>query len=114
MNSEEMVLKTFLADRTMVILSLDWIYALPSVSVDELFKTNISHILYNDVRNSYGASTFEGKLCRKILRNFQNLCRKLPEIQYQDLPHITDVSDEETVTSTSSRSVQYLFTGQIP
>ena len=114
LNSEEMVLKTFLSDRTMVRLSLDRIYALPSVSVDELFKTNISHILYNDVRNRYGASTFEGKLCRKILRIFQNLCRKSQEFQDQDLPHLTDVSDEETVTSTSSRSVRSLFTGQIP
>ena len=114
LNSDEMVLKIFLSDGTMVRLSLDRIYALPSVSVDELFKTNISHILYNDVRNRYGASTFEGKLCRKILRIFQNLCRKSQEFQDQDLPHLTDVSDEETVTSTSSRSVRSLFTGQIP
>jgi hypothetical protein len=72
----QLILKTFLSDGTMVRLSLDRINALPSVPVDELFKTKISHILYNDVRNSYGASTFEGKLCRKILRNFQNLCSK--------------------------------------
>ena len=89
LNSEEMVLKTFLSDRTMVSLSLDRIYSLPSVSVDKLFETN-------------------------IFRNFLNLCRKSPKFQDQDLPHLIDVSDEETVKSTSSRSVQSLFNGQIP
>ena len=112
--SEEMVLKTFLSNRTMVRLSLERIHALPCVSLDELFQTNISHILYNDVRSMFEASTFEGKLCRKILKKFQNLCRKSPEFQDQDLPHLTDVSDEEIVTSTSSRSARSLFIGQIP
>ena len=91
--SEEMVLKTFLSDRTMVRLSLERIHALPSVSLNELFNTNISHILYNDVRNRYKASTFEGKLCRKILKKFQNLCRNSPGFQDEDLPQMTDAGN---------------------
>ena len=109
--SEEKILGAFIEDRNMVKMSLQRLMNLKCVNLDTLFSTNISHILYNDLRPKYAASTLEGKLCRRLLKRYQSICINSPGFDQDDLPPITDVSEEESEESTNPRSFRSLFSG---
>ena len=55
-----------------------------------------------------------GKLCRRILKNFQFLCRMDPRLRSEELPPISDISDsdEDFPAQEPRRNVCALFTGQ--
>ena len=108
---EEKILGAFIEDRNMVKMSLQRLMNLKCVNLDTLFSTNISHILYNDLRPKYAASTLEGKLCRRLLKRYQSICINSPGFDQDDLPPITDVSEEESEESTNPRSFRSLFSG---
>ena len=112
--SEEKILGAFIEDRNMVKMSLQRLMNLKCVNLDTLFSTNISHILYNDLRPKYAASTLEGKLCERLLKRYQSICINSPGFDQDDLPPITDVSEEESEESTNPRSFRSLFSGPRP
>ena len=94
-------------------MSMERIISLENVTVDVLFHTNISQILYEKIRPTWPASTCIGKMCRKILLKFQDLCRTSEDFEEEEeLPNITDISEDEAETnqSTRSRSFRTLFT----
>ena len=86
-------------------MSMERIISLENVTVDVLFHTDISQILYEKIRCI-------GKICRKILLKFQALCRTSNDFEEEELPNISDISEdeEETNQSTRSRSFRTLFT----
>jgi len=93
-------------------MSMERILSLENVTVDVLFHTNISQILYEKIRPTWPASTCIGKICRKILLKFQALCRTSNDFEEEELPNISDISEDEAETnqSTRSRSFRTLFT----
>ena len=110
LKSEEKILKSFPNDKNMVKLSLKRLVGLKCVSLDDLCCSNILSILYNDIRPNFTAKTAEGKTCRRLLKMYQNLCRKDPEFDEEDLPAITDVSDDESsIVKSKKKSYKSLF-----
>ena len=90
-------------------MSLDRIKEIENISLDTLFQTELSNLLYDHVRIKYSASSLEGKLCRRILKKFQALCKSSADFVDEELPEITDVSDEEAEQTSSVRSFRSLF-----
>ena len=88
---EEDILKA--NDERLVKLSLERLLSL-KLSVSDLFNTNITCILYNDVRTKFSAKSSIGKLCRRLLFKCQDLCRSDPEFD-GELPDVTDISEDE-------------------
>ena len=70
--TEENILKTFKNEKEMVKLSLKRILDIPDVDTEVLFETDLSNILYTDIRKMYSKVSIEGKLCRKILKKYQH------------------------------------------
>ena len=103
LKSEEKILQNFQNDKNMVKLSLKRLEDLKCVSLDELCCSNLLSILYNDVRVSYSEKSTEGKICRRLLKKYQNLCRNDREFDEEDLPAVTDVSDDETLPVTNKK-----------
>ena len=61
-------------------------------------------ILYIDVKVPYSAKSAEGKICRRLLKMYQNFCRNdHPEFDEEDLPAVTDASDDETLPVTNKK-----------
>jgi hypothetical protein len=81
-----------------------------NVNTDVLFNTEISNILYTDMRPLYGISTVQGKLCRKILNRYQDLCKLDPRLRNEELPPISDMSEDEIDLGEPVRSFRSLFT----
>ena len=106
---EENILKAFKNDKEMVKLSLQRVLKIPHVDTEVLFDTDISNILYTEVRQLFKKETIQGKLCRQILKKYQNLCLVDPRLRNEDLPPISDVSDDE-VFQDQVRSFGSLFT----
>ena len=110
LKNEEKILSSFPGDKSLVKQSLTRLKNL-CVSLDDLCSTNILHILYNDVRQQHEPTSQEGKLCRRLLKKFQNMCMKDPEFEDEDLPTFTDISDdEEEVVKKKKKSFRSLFT----
>lgn len=84
----------------MVKLSLAQLKKL-NVSLNDLFNTNISCILYYDIRLKFPASTELGKSCRRI-------CRLVEDFD-EDLPNVTVVSAEDVFEIPKKKSFQSLF-----
>ena len=112
LRSEEKILSIFSDDAGIVKMAMERIQAIENVSVDVLFATDVSQILYEKIRPAWPASTHIGKLCRKILEKFQDLCRASADYVREELLNITDISEdeEETNQSVRSRSFRTLFT----
>ena len=112
LRSEEKILSIFSDDAGIVKMAMERIQAIENVSVDVLFATDVSQILYEKIRPAWPASTHIGKLCRKILEKFQDLCRASADYVREELLNITDISEdeEETNRSVRSRSFRTLFT----
>ena len=79
----------------MVKLSLKRILDVKNVNTDVLFNTDISNLLYTDMRLLYSITTVQGKLCRKILNRYQDLCKLNPRLRNEELPPISDISEDE-------------------
>ena len=94
----------------MVTLSLKRIANINGVDTEVLFKTDISNILYYDLRKLYDAGSPQGKLVRRILKTYQNLCKLDPRLRNEDLPEISDVSDNNEEVQEPVRSFRSLFT----
>ena len=107
---EENILKMFKNDKDMVKLSLQRILDVKNVSTNILINTDISNILYTDMRPLYGTNTVQGKLCRKILNRYQDLCKLDPRLRNEELPPISDISEDETDIVEPVRSFRSLFT----
>ena len=107
---EENILKAFKNDKEMVKLSLQRVLKIPHVDTEVLFDTDISNILYTEVRQLFQKETIQGRLCRQILKKYQNLCLVDPRLRNEELPPISDVSDDE-VFQEQGRSFGSLFTG---
>ena len=106
---EENILKMFKKDKDMVHLSLKRILDVKNVSTDVLFNTDISNILYTDMRPLYSKNTVQGKLCRKILSRYQDLCKLDPRMRNEELPPISDISEDEHDTGGPVRNFRSLF-----
>ena len=114
LQNEEKILSSFPGDKSLVKQSLTRLKNLNCVSLDDLCCTNILHILYNDVRQHHGPTSQEGKLCRRLLKKFQNMCMKDPEFDNEDLPTFTDISDDEEVdVQKKKKSFRSLFTKEL-
>ena len=107
---EENILKVFKHDKEMVQLSLKRILHIPNVDTEVLFETDITNILYTEVRQIFKKETIQGKLCRQILKKYQQLCLADPRLRGEELPPISDVSDDE-VFQEPVRNFGSLFTG---
>ena len=107
---EENILRMFKNDKEMVTLSLKRIANIKDVDTEVLFKTDISNILYSDLRKLYDAGSPQGKLVRRILKRYQNLCKSDPRLRNEDLPEISDVSDDNEEVQEPVRSFRSLFT----
>ena len=68
--TEENILNVFKNDIQMVKLSLKRILNIPDVDTEVLFSTDISNILYTEIRQMYKKESMEGKLCRRILKKY--------------------------------------------
>ena len=110
--TEEKILKTFSDDHKMVELSLIRLTKM-CVSLDDLFSTNISCILYNEIRSKYPATSKIGKLSRKLLLRYQRLCRADPEFD-DELPNVTVVAEDEDESTMvpKKKSFRSLFSGR--
>ena len=71
---EENILKVFKHDKEMVLLSLKRVLHIPNVDTEVLFETDITNILYTELRQIFKKETIQGKLCRQILKKYQQLC----------------------------------------
>ena len=91
-------------------MPLKRILDIPDVDTEVLFETDLSNILFTDIRKMYSKVSIEGKLCRKILKKYQQLCLMDPRLRNEELPPISDVSDDE-VFQEPIRSFGSLFHG---
>ena len=107
---EENILKLFKDNKDMVKLSLKRVLEIKNVNTEVLFKTDISNILYTDMRKLYSNQTTEGTLCRKILKRYQDLCKVDPRLRNEELPTISDISEDENDPPKPVRSFRSLFT----
>ena len=98
LKSEEKILKSFANDGNMVKLSLKRLESLTCVSSNDPFCSNILSILYNDVRPNHSPTSSEGKSCRRLLKKFQRMISHDPDYDGEDLPPLTDVSDDSNNT----------------
>ena len=92
---EENILKVFKHDKEMVLLSLKRVLHIPNVDTEVLFETDITNILYTEMRQIFKKETIQGKLCRQILKKYQQLCLVDPRLRNEELPPISDASDDE-------------------
>ena len=109
-STEEKILKTFSDDHQMVELSLNRLTKM-CVSIDDLFSTNISCILYNEIRPKYPVTSKIGKLSRKLLLRYQRLCRTDPEFD-DELPNVTLVAEDEVPMIPKKKSFRSLFSAR--
>ena len=107
---EENILKMFKNDKDMVKLSLKRILDVKNVNTDVLFNTDISNILYTDMRPLYSINTVQGKLCRKILNHYQDLCKLDPRLRMK-LIQVSQSVKEEVLLSLKSTTnhVRYVL-----
>ena len=70
------------------------------------------NLLYTDIRKVYSAQTVAGKLCRQILKHYQELCKIDPRLRNEELPEVTDVSDDEDEPPEPVRSFRSLFVNE--
>lgn len=109
LKSEEKILKSFANDVKMVKLSLKRLENLTRVSSNDLFCSNILSILYNDVRPNHSPTTFEGKSCRRLLKKFQRMISRDPDYDGEELPTLTDVSDDDSENLRKKKNFRSLF-----
>ena len=76
----------FKNDEDMVTLSLKRIANIKDVDTEVLFKTDISNILYSDLRKLHDAGSPQGKLVRRILKRYQNLCKLDSILRNENFP----------------------------
>ena len=108
--NEETILKVLTNQKSIVSQALRRLADIQKeVTVDSLFETEICQILMNNVRPAYNADTVEGKLCRRLLKHFQKICRRDPNFNNEDLPDVTDVTDSEAENPPPVRSFRGLF-----
>ena len=109
--NEEKILQLLSKEASIVGPSLQRLLDLKKdVTVDALFKTRVCQTLSEKIQTFYSSKTKEGKICRKLLRYFQDLCRRDPGFDpAEELPNITDISDSETEEVIPTRSFRTLF-----
>ena len=108
--NEETILKVLASQQSIVGPSLQRLLDIKSdITIDSLFETEICPILMQSIRPVYNSSSEEGKKCRKLLKYFQQLCRKDPNFDNEELPNITDVSDSDSEVPPPTRSFRSLF-----
>ena len=109
LKGEEKILKSFANDGNMVKLSLKRLENLKCVSSNDLFCSNILSILYNDVRPNHSPTSLEGKSCRRLLKKFQRMISHDPDYDGEELPPLTDVSDDDSNNSRKKKNFRSLF-----
>ena len=109
---EEQILKMFKTDENMIKLALKRILEIKNVDTEVLFQTEISNLLYTDIRKVYSARSVAGKLCRQILKRYQELCKIDPRLRNEELPEVTDVSDDDDEPPEPVRSFRSLFVNE--
>ena len=110
--SEEKILSLLKNDTDIVVSSLNRLTELRSVSLEELLKTKICEILFNEIKPLYSVSTAVGRKCRRLLKRYQGLCKSHPDFNNDDLPDVTDVEDEVDDTQQQPNiNFRSLFTG---
>ena len=86
-----------------------WIANIMDVDTEVLFKTDISIILFSDLKKLSMMQDLP-KAGRRILKRYQNLCKLDPRLRNEDLPEISDVSDDNEEVQGPVRSFCSLFT----
>jgi hypothetical protein len=62
------------------------------------------------MRPLYSINTVQGKLCRKIINRYQDLCKLDSRLRNEELPPISDISEDETDLGEQVRSFRSLIT----
>ena len=114
--AEEKILNVLGDDERIVESCLKRLLDIKNISVEELFRTNIYNLLTTKIKPMYPASSQPGKQCRRLLNQYQRLCRNHPDFHDEVLPVISDISDDSDSPlspATPVRTFRSLFTGEM-
>ena len=112
--NEEKILSLLKTDAQIVESCLDRLKHLKPVTIDDLFRTNICNVLFNDIKPLYSTNTQNGRKCRLLLKYYQRVCRSHPDFDNDDLPELTDIEDDDEVHNQHKpqKNFRDLFTGR--
>ena len=96
LTTEEVVLKLHLVDEEVVEGSLARILQFESkITKEHLLESEITNILYNQVREQYGVECSAGRQVRRLLKKIVSLGMNSTGVDTNELPDITIVGDDE-------------------
>ena len=110
----EVILRMQLKNKDAVESSLKRIRNFESkILAKDLFKTEITQVLYEQVRELYGVETLAGRQARRILKQIVEIGRNSSEVDNDEsLPDITFVAEEEDMPVQRKKTFGALFGGK--